>query len=98
MDQMPKHTSITAVPAYIARTQLGSLLKQVDQRKARFLITKSGKPTAVLLSATEFDDMLEELNPEFQQSLTTAAKEYRAGKAVSLRDYLKSRLSARRAG
>ena len=32
------------------------------------------------------------------QSLTAAAKEYRAGKAVSLRDYLKSRLSARRAG
>ena len=32
---MPKHTSITTIPAYIARTQLGSLLKQVVQRKAR---------------------------------------------------------------
>jgi len=95
---MPKHTSITAVPAYIARTQLGSLLREVVQRKARFLITKSGKPTAVLLSATDFDDILEELDPEFQQSLTAAAKEYRAGKAVSLRDYLRSRLSVRRAG
>jgi prevent-host-death family protein len=72
--------------------------RQVAERKARFLITKSGKPTAVLLSATDFDDILEELDPEFQQSLTAAAKEYRAGKAVSLRDYLKSRLSARRAG
>jgi prevent-host-death family protein len=98
MSQMPKHTAITAIPAYIARTQLGSLLKQVVQRKARFLITKSGKPTAVLLSASDFDDILEELDPEFQQSLTAAAKEYRAGRAVSLRDYLKSRLSARRAG
>ena len=95
---MPKHTSITAIPAYIARTQLGSVLKQVVQRKARFLITKSGKPTAALLSATDFDDILEELDPEFQRSLTAAAKEYRSGKAVSLRDYLKSRLSARRAG
>ncbi len=95
---MPKRTSITAVPAYIARTQLGSLLKQVDERKARFLITKSGKPTAVLLSATDFDDILEELDPEFQASLRTAAKEYRAGNAMSLRDYLKSRLAARRAG
>jgi prevent-host-death family protein len=95
---MPKQTSITPVPAYIARTQLGSLLKQVTQRKARFIITKSGKPTAVLLSATDFDDILEELDPEFQQSLKGAAREYRAGKAVSLREYLKSRLSARRAG
>jgi prevent-host-death family protein len=95
---MHKHTAITSVPAYIARTQLGSLLKQVVEQKARFLITKSGKPTAVLLGATDFDDILEELDPEFRQSLTAAAKEYRAGKAVSLGDYLKSRLSARRAG
>lgn len=95
---MPKRTSITAVPAYIARTQLGSLLKQVDERKARFLITKSGKPTAVLLSATDFDDILEELDPAFQESLKVAAREYRTGKAMSLRDYLKSRLAARRAG
>jgi prevent-host-death family protein len=94
---MPKHTAITVIPAYIARTQLGSLLKQVVERKARFLITKSGKPTAVLLSATDFDDILEELDPEFQQSLKGAAKEYQAGKAVSLREYLKSRLSARQA-
>jgi len=95
---MPKQTSLTVIPAYLARTQLGSLLKQVAQRKARFIITKSGKPTAVLLSATDFDDILEEIDPEFQTSLKIAAKEYRAGKAVSLRDYLKSRLSASRAG
>ncbi len=95
---MRKQTSITPVPAYIARTQLGSLLRQVTQRKARFIITKSGKPTAVLLSATDFDDILEELDPEFQESLRGSAREYQAGKAVSLREYLKSRLSARRAG
>jgi prevent-host-death family protein len=88
----------TTVPAYVARTQLGSLLRQVTQQKARFVITKSGKPTAVLLSASEFDDMLEELDPEFQKSLKVAVKEYRAGKANSLQDYLKRRLAARRAG
>lgn len=87
----------TTVPAYIARTQLGSILKQVAQRKARFIITKSGKPTAVLLGATDFDDMLEELDPEFQKSLTIAAKEYRSGKSITLTDYFKERL-ARRAG
>lgn len=87
---MPKQTSLTVIPASLARTQLGSLLKQVAQRKARFIITKSGKPTAVLLSATDFDDILEEIDPEFQTSLKIAAKEYRAGKAVSLRDYLRA--------
>lgn len=88
----------TTVPAHVARTQLGSLLKQVTQRKARFVITKSGKPTAVLLSASDFDDMLEELDPEFQRSLKVAAKEHRAGRAITLQDYLKRRLAARRAG
>ncbi len=87
----------TTIPAYIARTQLGSILKQVAERKARFVITKSGKPTAVILSATDFDDILEELDPEFQKSLKVATKEHRAGKSITLKDYLKERL-ARRAG
>ena len=88
----------TTVPAYVARTQLGSLLKQVAQRKARFIITKSGKPTAVLMGATDFDDILEELDPEFQKSLKVAAKQIRAGKGITLPQYLKERLAARRAG
>ena len=95
---MPKRTMTTTIPAYVARTQLGSLLKEVVQRRTRFVITKSGKPAAVLLGATDFDDMLEELDPEFQKSLKVAAKEYRAGRAISLRDYLKERLAGRRAG
>ncbi len=96
---MPKRTSpmTTTVPAYVARTQLGSILKQVAEKKARFIITKSGKPTAVLLGASDYDDIVEELDPEFQKSLKVAAKEHRAGKSVTLSDYLKGRL-ARRAG
>lgn len=88
----------TAVPAYVARTQLGSLLKQVAQKKARFIITKNGKPTAVLMGATDLDDMLEELDPEFQKSLKVAAKEIRAGKGITLQQYVKEGLATRRAG
>lgn len=95
---MAPRSMTTTIPAYVARTQLGSLLKQVTRRKARFVITKSGKPTAVLLSASDFDDRIEELDPEFQRSLKTAAKEYRANRGISLQDYLKRRLTARRAG
>ncbi len=95
---MPKRTTTTTVPAYVARTQLGSLLKQVAQRKARFIITKSGKPTAVLMGATDFDDILEEFDPEFQKSLKVAAREIRTGKGMTLQQYLKECLAARRAG
>lgn len=95
---MPKKIPMTTtVPAYVARTQLGSILKQVAEKKTRFVITKSGKPTAVLLGASDYDDILEELDPEFQKSLKVAAREYRARRAVSFRDYLKRRLT-RRAG
>lgn len=95
---MPKRTmAATTIPAYIARTQLGSLLRQVKERKARFIITKSGTPTAVLLSVSDLDDILEELDPEFQESLKTARAEYRGGKAIDLKDYVAKRLAPRRA-
>ena len=94
---MARGSMTTTIPAYVARTQFGALLKQVRERKARFIITKSGKPTAVLLGATDFDDMVEELDPEFQQSLKISVKEHRAGKSIALKDYLKERLT-RRAG
>ncbi|HMH53853.1 MAG TPA: type II toxin-antitoxin system Phd/YefM family antitoxin [Candidatus Acidoferrum sp.] len=94
---MPKRAMTTTIPAYVARTQLGSLLEQVTQKKTRFVITRNGKPTAVLMGATDFDDMLEELDPEFQKSLKVAAKEVRAGKRITLQQYVKERFASRRA-
>jgi len=88
----------TTVSAYIARTQLGALLKEAAQNRTRFVIAKSGKPTGVLLSISDFDDMLEEVDPKFRKSLTAAAREHRYGKATTLRDCLKQRLAGRRAG
>ena len=77
------------VSAGIVRTQLDSLLEEVGRKKTRFLITKGGKPAAVLLSVTDLDDILEELDPEFQKSLKVADREYRSSRAVALRDYIK---------
>ena len=91
MEQKPQAMRATTIPANVARTRLGSLLKQTAEKKARFVITKSGKPTAVLLSISDFDDILEELDPEFQKSLRTAAKEIRTGKGITLPQYLKER-------
>ena len=90
---MPKKPAMSmTIPAAIARTQLGSLLKQITHKKARFVITKGGKPTAVLLGIDDFDDIVEELDPVFQRSLKAAAEEYKAGDAITLRDYLEKRL------
>jgi len=75
----------------MVRSQLGSLLRQTAEKKARFVITKSGKPTAVLLSISDFDDMLEQLDPEFQKSLQISAKEIRSGKGITLQQHLRRR-------
>ena len=48
--------------------------------------------------ASEFADILEELDPEFQKSLRVAAREIKAGRGISFQHYLKERLAARRAG
>ena len=91
---MPKHAPVSAsITAAFARTQLGSLLKQITDEKARFVITKGGKPTAVLLGIDDFDDIVEELDPAFQKSLKVASQEYTSGKAVTLQDCLKGRLA-----
>lgn len=57
---MAKGPRTTTVPASSTRTQLGSLLKHVHERKARFIITKSGKPAAVIPGAGDFDDIYRE--------------------------------------
>lgn len=81
--------STSTVPAYIARTQFGSILKRTAEERERFIITKIGVPTAVLISINDFDDMVEELDKEFQKSLKISRKEYEDGKIISLKDYLK---------
>ena len=88
----------TTISASIARTQLGSLLEAATKKRERFVISKGGKPAAVLLSISDFDDMVEELDPEFQKSLRIAHNEIRAGKGTPLRQYLKNRMAKRRAG
>ncbi len=94
---MSKRTTPTIIPTKLARTQFDSLLRQITQKNARFVITKGGEPTAVLLGVRDLDDMLEELDPAFQRSLKLGAHEHRAGKAVPLREYLKRRSVRRRA-
>lgn len=82
---------ITSIPVSSIRVQMGSILKKLAKTKTRFIITKSGRPSAVLLSVSDFDDILEELDPEFQNSLILADKEYQRDDSISLREYLKSK-------
>jgi prevent-host-death family protein len=42
------------ISALIARTQLGQILERVKKSQDRFLISKKGEPTAVILSVEDY--------------------------------------------
>ena len=42
------------ISALIARTQLGQILERVKKNQDRFLISKNGEPTAVILSVEDY--------------------------------------------
>jgi len=92
----PRARKPIAIPSSIARTQLGSLLQEMRQNHTRFLITKGGQPAAVLLDVGDFEDMVEQMDPEFRRSLSVAANEYRGGESVTLAGYLKERVKKAR--
>ena len=54
---MPKKSVVPMtkrVPAFIARTQFGQILNRVAQNHERFVVTKKGEATAVILGVEDF--------------------------------------------
>jgi len=43
-----------SVPAFIARTQFGQMLERVSRNRDRFLVTRKGEVTAVILGVEDF--------------------------------------------
>lgn len=69
------------------RPKLPQVIKQVDGALERFIITKRGQPTAVLLSVDDFESLLETLN-ETEDKLNLkrilkSLKEAHQGKSTS---------------
>jgi prevent-host-death family protein len=43
-----------SLPAFLARTQFGHILERVSKHHERFLVTKNGEATAVILGIEDF--------------------------------------------
>ena len=52
---------MTAVPLSQAKTHLAKLLAEVEELGEEVVITRSGRPVAVLLSLAEYEGLLETL-------------------------------------
>ncbi|MBI5379537.1 MAG: type II toxin-antitoxin system prevent-host-death family antitoxin [Nitrospirae bacterium] len=54
------------VPALQARTRFGEILKSVQSGQARYLVEKGGIPVAGIISAEEFQRLIEEREARFR--------------------------------
>ena len=89
----PKHTMPQEITAVTLRHHLGEILDQVTNKRARFLIKRSGVPAAILLSVSDYegledliDTWYEQQDEAFQQSVMKARQEIAAGKIATLDD------------
>jgi len=51
---MSTGTMAKVVPALIARTQFGQILRRVKQNQERFVVDRRGEPQAVIMSVEEY--------------------------------------------
>lgn len=62
------------VPALLARTQFGQILTRVARNRERFVVTKKGEATAIILGIEDFLQTVVNPSPELA-ALNVAAKQ-----------------------
>ena len=80
-------------PLAEAKKHLSSLVREAGESYDRILITKNGVEKAVLMSAEEYEGLIETLDilshKEERQGITRAKKQVRRGQTVSLETFRK---------
>lgn len=71
-----------------ARKRIFDIAEEVQKPNNFYIFTENGKPKAVLMSADEFDSLMEDYellcDPGFQKRIQEAEEEYRRGDYVTL--------------
>lgn len=83
------------VPFTEARANLTELLDEVVDKQEHVLITRNGRPSAVMLSADEYESLEETLDilqdKELLESLRKSDDDVRSGRLTSLDDLRRNR-------
>ncbi len=70
------------------RPQLPAVMKNIDTRLDRYIITKRGKPAAVMMSVDDYEGFLETMeiltDKEAVRRIKRSQEEIRKGKTISL--------------
>lgn len=83
----------TTISISEARKRIFELADEVQKPGVYYTFTEKGRPKAVLLSAEEFDSILETMEvmrefPDLDKDVAEAEKEYRNGDYVTLEELL----------
>jgi len=79
------------LPIAEAKKNLSAILRDVDEKFDRFVITKNGVDKAVILSTDEFEGLLETLDvvsrKEESEAIARAKKQVKKGQTISLEEF-----------
>ena len=72
------------------RPELPEVIKDIDGKFGRYIVTKRGKPVAVMMSPDDYEGLLETIeilsDKETAKRIKIAKKEIKEGKTVSLEE------------
>ena len=92
--------SVTMMPVTEAKQKFTEIVRRADEFFERYLVTKNGKEAAVLMSAEEYESLLETIdvlaNTKEVQALSQAAAQVKMGATISLEEYRSQKKSAGR--
>lgn len=82
----------TTMPISEVRKDLFRIMGNVQKPGVAYTVTENGRPTAVILSANEFESLIETLGvmheyPAIVREIAQARRDYAAGKYVTLDEY-----------
>jgi len=81
-------SSATTVPLTDVRRDLSEIIDEIDRTGAECVITKHGRPVAVIVPHNEFEALVETLNilsdPETMTAIEQSEKETQAGELLDL--------------
>ncbi|MDO8676670.1 MAG: type II toxin-antitoxin system Phd/YefM family antitoxin [Candidatus Azambacteria bacterium] len=79
--------SKTIISITEARKRIFDIAEEVQKPNKIYTLTSDGKPKAVIMSAEEYDSLMEDLeilsNPETMENIRKAEEEYKNGECLS---------------
>lgn len=88
--------SSTTLPISEARKRIFEIARDLKKSGKHYTLTENGKPTIVLMSVEDFESWQETLNvieemPTLLEDIKQAEKDFKAGRYITIEDYLKKR-------